>query len=332
MSRSPDTVEPTVRARALGLVARWRRPASRPPVHCDAHLDGLFTYCLFLLHDHELATAALGNALAIAERRRGRLPDPAERRAWLYALARWCCGRHRRVWSPGAASRADEALDDPRRAPGPAVPVWPEAAGLAPEQREALELGVRHRLRAAELAAVLGIPTGAAQQLIVSAVCEVERARVAAVVAHTSGCPAMAVLDGAPWPPGDPRCRGLVRHVDDCARCRRAAERIAAGTWPGTSRDSGTLPLVTAPGPALRQARAAAARVRGGLPRFDRRGFPVVSAVPRTAGAVRRRRFFVRALPTALLAALVFAPASALERSGDLPPPFTLGPVSGGDQ
>ncbi|MGG7610030.1 hypothetical protein ACQ5JZ_11565, partial [Streptomyces sp. ZG43] len=60
----------------------------------DAHLDGLFTYCLSILHDHDLAHSALAEVVALAARNGSRpTPGPAGRRAWLYALARWVCLR-----------------------------------------------------------------------------------------------------------------------------------------------------------------------------------------------------------------------------------------------
>ncbi|SCD86548.1 hypothetical protein GA0115236_126414, partial [Streptomyces sp. IgraMP-1] len=60
----------------------------------DAHLDGLFTYCLSILHDHDLAHSALAEVVALAARNSSRpARGPAGRRAWLYALARWVCLR-----------------------------------------------------------------------------------------------------------------------------------------------------------------------------------------------------------------------------------------------
>ncbi|WP_431984337.1 hypothetical protein [Streptomyces qinglanensis] len=62
----------------------------------DADLNGLFTYCLSALGEHESALAALGEALALADRRRarGRAPEGEHAlRPWLYALARWVCAR-----------------------------------------------------------------------------------------------------------------------------------------------------------------------------------------------------------------------------------------------
>ncbi|MGC3003393.1 hypothetical protein ACPF8X_34720, partial [Streptomyces sp. G35A] len=66
-----------------------RTLAQRPPGRDEPHLDGLFTYCLSVLCDHDAATAALADVLVLAERRGRHVPDaPGGRRAWLYALAR----------------------------------------------------------------------------------------------------------------------------------------------------------------------------------------------------------------------------------------------------
>ncbi|CAM5680495.1 hypothetical protein SHIRM173S_09047 [Streptomyces hirsutus] len=47
-----------------------------------------------MLCDHDAAIAALADVLTLAERRGRHLPDASgDRRAWLYALARWACLR-----------------------------------------------------------------------------------------------------------------------------------------------------------------------------------------------------------------------------------------------
>lgn len=112
---------------------------------------------------------------------------------------------------------------------------WPEAAGTTPEQREALELAVRHGLAPGAVAAVLGLEPATARELLAAAACEVERTRAALAVVESGNCPTVGRLTG------DHRMllsatlrRELVRHVDDCPRCRRAAERAGAqGPWPG---------------------------------------------------------------------------------------------------
>ncbi len=156
-----------------------------------------------MLCDHDAATAVLADALALAERRGTRGPQSADDcRAWLYALARWSCLRRlaeaRRRRQPGHAvgrdsgSRGYKDSADRRAAEAiGAAPVseeteeerrrelarlaWPEAAGTTPEQREALELAVRHQLAAPEVAAVLGMDLAVARELLASAACEVER-------------------------------------------------------------------------------------------------------------------------------------------------------------
>ncbi|MBH1934988.1 BACON domain-containing protein [Streptomyces sp. AV19] len=231
------------------------------------YLDGLFTYCLSALGDPGAAAEALGEALAQAGRRADRAPGGAALRPWLYALARW-------AWLG--------------RCPGPAA---------RPARREAFELAVRHGLAPGEVAAVLRLDPGAARALISGGACEVERARVARAVAERGGCPALARLADA----------ALVRHVDECAACRRTAERATAGSWPGTS--VAVPPLVGAP---VEELRAAVRRALGGSgPRYDRDGFPRVPRAPRDR-AGRRSRLRHRALTTTVVATVVAAPVLAL--------------------
>ncbi|MFG2359579.1 hypothetical protein [Streptomyces sp. NPDC048521] len=330
MSSSPETTTRTTGAHRVHREARDRAAArtvaQRPPARYEPYLDGLFTYCLSVLCEHDAATAALGDVLALAERRGHRVPEaPADRRAWLYALARWACLRklaeakqkRQATHAAGrtAAGRAvPESSVDPevqdRRRRELALLAWPEAAGTTPEQREALELAVRHHLAAHEVAAVLGMPPAAARELLAAAACEVERTRAALAVVETGGCPSVAHLTG------DSRLvlstalrRELVRHVDDCPRCRRTAERAVPGHWPGATVTPAELPVLEAPRAALHTALAHHARVRGAAaPRFDRRGFPMD---PKDRAA-RRDRLRARAVTTTVVATVVAAPVLAL--------------------
>ncbi|MEU2554276.1 hypothetical protein ABZ589_21745 [Streptomyces sp. NPDC013313] len=329
MSSSPETTTRTTGAHRTHREARDRAAArtlaQRPPARYEPYLDGLFTYCLSVLCDHDAATAALGDVLAVAERRGQRVPDAADQRAWLYALARWACLRGlaeaRRKRQAGHASGRPAAAKRP--ADPPAAPevveqrrgelallAWPEAAGTSPEQREALELAVRHHLAAPEVAAVLGMTPAAARELLASAACEVERTRAALAVVETGGCPSVAHLTG------DSRLvlsatlrRELVRHVDDCPRCRRTAERAVPGRWPGATVTPAELPVLQAPRAALHVALAHHPRARGvAAPRFDRRGFPMD---PKDRAA-RRDRLRARAVTTTVVATVVAAPVLAL--------------------
>ncbi|MBT2421672.1 sigma-70 family RNA polymerase sigma factor [Streptomyces sp. ISL-22] len=334
MSSSPETSTRTAGAHRAHREARDRAAArtvaQRPSARYEPYLDGLFTYCLSVLCDHDAATAALGDALALAERRGQRVPEaPADRRPWLYALARWAClrklaeakqkrqsshaagrpGTHRQTRAQAARPPVSEEVQEQRRRELGLL-AWPEAAGTTPEQREALELAVRHHLAAHEVAAVLGMDTAAARELLASAACEVERTRAALAVVETGACPSVARLTG------DNQLvlstalrRELVRHVDDCPRCRRTAERAVPGRWPGATVTPAELPVLEAPRAALRRALAHHPRARGtAVPRFDRRGFPMD---PKDRAA-RRDRLRARAVTTTVVATVVAAPVLAL--------------------
>nr|WTC09523.1 hypothetical protein OHA15_17660 [Streptomyces anthocyanicus] len=344
MRSSPETTTRTTGAHRAHREARDRTaaralaqpPAQRPPARYaayDAYLDGLFTYCLSVLCDHDAATAALGDVLAIAERRGHRGPAPAaDRRSWLYALARWAClrklaeAKQKRPSTHAAGRPAPVTRQTAQTTPtAPTTPTndethqrhrselallaWPEAAGTTPEQREALELAVRHHLAPHEVAAVLGTDLAATRELLASAACEVERTRAALAVVETGTCAGVARLTG------DNRYvlstalrRELVRHVDDCPRCRRTAERAIPGRWPGTSVTPAELPVLEAPRTALHVALAHTSRARRAAPRFDRRGFPMD---PKDRAA-RRDRLRARAVTTTVVATVVAAPVLAL--------------------
>ncbi|MFE4686779.1 hypothetical protein ACFRNJ_39320 [Streptomyces sp. NPDC056721] len=330
MTSRPETPTQTTGAHRAHRDGRGR-PAprtvtQRPTSRYEPYLDGLFTYCLSVLCDHDDAIAALGDALALAERRGSRGPETeSDRKAWLYALARWSCLRalaeaKRRRQGAHASGRPHPEAPHAKEAPSEeiqarrrrelALLAWPEAAGTTPEQREALELAVRHQLSPREVAAALGTDPGLTRELLASAACEVERTRAALAVVETGTCPSVARLTG------DNQLllssalrRELVRHVDDCPRCRRTAERAGPGAWPGTAVTPAALPLATAPREALHRAMAHADRPqRGAAPRFDRRGFPMD---PKDRAA-RRDRLRTRAVTTTVVATVVAAPVLAL--------------------
>ena len=326
MSSSPETSTRTTGAHRAHREARDRAAArtlaQRPPARYEPYLDGLFTYCLSVLCDHDAATAALGDVLALAERRGARVPETAgDRRAWLYALARWACLRklaeakqkRQGTHAVGRGEVEEPALSEElreRRQRELALLAWPEAAGTTPEQREALELAVRHRLAAHEVAAVLGMDLTGARELLAAAACEVERTRAALAVVETGSCPSVARLTGDhQLVLSSALRRELVRHVDDCPHCRRTAERAVPGSWPGASVTPAELPVLEAPRADLHVAMAHLPRARGAAaPRFDRRGFPMD---PKDRAA-RRDRLRARAVTTTVVATVIAAPVLAL--------------------
>nr|WP_223183480.1 MULTISPECIES: hypothetical protein [unclassified Streptomyces] len=301
------------------------RTGRRPPGRYEAVLDGLFTYCLSVLCDHDTATVVLADVLAVAERHHARGPaDEEGRTAWLYALARWAClrslgeqrgrrqGAHtgRPAVTPPEPPRIPEETAERRRAELARL-AWPEAAGTTPEQREALELAVRHGLDPHQVAAVLALDPVAARELLATAGCEVERTRAALAVVETGDCPTVARLTGDQRPLLSAALRAeLVRHVDDCPLCRRTAERVGATSpWPGTGAlPAVSLPLVEAPRAAAYLAMLHVPRARAGAPRFAPTGFPMA---PKDHVA-RRGRLRARAVTTTVVAAVVAAPVLAL--------------------
>ncbi|MGW7007446.1 BACON domain-containing protein [Streptomyces sp. NPDC054933] len=290
-------------------------PASQqPPAQYEPYLDGLFTYCLSVLCERDTAIAALGDTLAVAERYRGRLRDPELRRPWLYAIARWACLRRLAEGRPavGSPETSPQAAQERRREL--AALAWPEAAGTTPEQREAIELAVRHQLSEREIAVVTGMDREIARALLSRAACEIERTRTALAVVELGSCPAVARLAGDTQVLlGTALRRELVRHVDECPACRLTAEQaVAAGPWPGTATPA-VLAVLEAPRAAAHGAMQHSLRaMRGGghrpVPHFDRRGFPVDSK----DRAARRALIRHRTVTTTVVAAVVAAPALAL--------------------
>ncbi|NLU75421.1 sigma-70 family RNA polymerase sigma factor [Streptomyces sp. HNM0575] len=289
----------------------------------EPYLDGLFTYCLSVMCEHDAAISAVGETLVIAERQFDRDRAPVRRtlhRPWLYALARWVCLRRlaeqsgrdgKRGTVPATAPHLTEAARTQRRRDLAAL-AWPEAAGTTPEQREALELAVRHGLPAHEVAAVLSLSAEAASVLLSQAACEVERTRAALAVVKSGGCRVVSGLAGEDQLLLGPAFRReLVKHVDECTHCRRAAERAMSGVaWPGTApAGTAVLAVLEAPRPAVEAAVLAVRRARcRHTPRFDKTGFPMEI---KDRGA-RRDRLRSRAVTTTVVATVVAAPVLAL--------------------
>ncbi|TWF99283.1 DNA-directed RNA polymerase specialized sigma24 family protein [Kitasatospora viridis] len=278
-------------------------------------LDGLYTYCLSVLCDPAEAGAAVGEVRELVDSGGERLTDPALRRAWLYSAARYACVR--RLAAGAAGDRAGGPVDDPAglRAELAAL-AWPEAAGTTAEQREALELTLRHHLTEEELAAVLGLDPAATGRLLAGARAELATTRRALLVLGVGTCPELDRLGGPGaehwrgWVLGPALRRELVRHVEQCPTCRGTAERVAGfdGGPPAG------LALLAAP---------AGVRAGGGggagVPVFDARGLPRHRAPGllerhRAGGDLHERLVLARQrlVSTGVLAAVLSAPLAAL--------------------
>ncbi|MFF2042447.1 sigma-70 family RNA polymerase sigma factor [Kitasatospora sp. NPDC058170] len=297
----------------------------------DRQVDALFTYCLSVLCEHDAAAAALREVRELALRHGARLAEPGLVRPWLYSLARYCCLRRLEAGPGPVAGPGPSAAEAARRRRELASLAWPEAAGTGPEQREALELSVRHRLSPIEVAAVLGVPFDTARALLASAEAEVGRTRAALLVLGVGSCPELDRLGGAgaeswrDWVLGPALRRELVQHVVDCPTCRGTAERVAGEVAQGVSGMSG-LPVLSAPAaaperaggvvflPGAGTAGVPGRRAAGPVPvtepglRFDQGGFPR-HRLPDAGRSLAVRR---RVVTTGVLAAVLAAPVVAL--------------------
>ncbi len=206
----------------------------------DTYAESLYGYCRMMLSEPEDAEYALQDTFVIAAARLGGLHDPRKLRPWLYAVAHNEC--HLRL---GATETDLDEADDPAGQVGPSADDSAErdelrrlirAAldGLNPAEREVIELGLRHDLHGADLAAVLGVPRNQAHALASRARGQLEKALGVLLVARTGrrACPGLdMLLDG--W---DGRLTLLTRkrvsrHIDQCDVCtdrKRGALRPAA--------------------------------------------------------------------------------------------------------
>ena len=255
-----------VAAAVLGGTAGdgWGRAAAY-----DAYADGLHTYALWYLHDHDAAADAVYCGFVAADRNHTNLQQPEQIQPWLYALLRHECRlRATESDSPAPVSRRlrpkPDALDESsvaasliqlegnlRRAEFQSL-AWAEAEGLAPAHREVLELTIRHGLDSRGLALVLGLRDGAAGiapthgfGLLADAWRELERSLAAAAVAASGrdNCAQLAELTFGWSGKLSATLRApLTEHVDGCSRCQHYLHTVI-----GTPSAPTILPFVAAP-------------------------------------------------------------------------------------
>ncbi len=198
----------------------------------DEYAESLYGYCHVMLNDPEDAADAVQDTFVIAAGRLGGLHDPRKLRPWLYAVARNECHDRLRTTEAGP-DEADDLADDLADPADPSADDGPERAelrrlvraalaGLNPDEREVIELGLRHDLHGADLAAVLGVPRNQAHALASRARGQLEKALGALLVARTGrrACPELDLLledwDGRLTVPTRKR---VSRHIDQCDVC-----------------------------------------------------------------------------------------------------------------
>ncbi|MEW9533344.1 sigma factor [Microbispora sp. NPDC049125] len=215
---------------------RARDPGALAALY-DTHAESVYRYCRAMLANPDSAQVALRDTLIAAEALVGSLAEPGRFRPWLYALARGECLRRR---LPGEPPRADGTPAPPATAPIPdlstADPATPAdstdaelravaqstVAGLAPDDREVLELTARHHMSAADVAGVLGTGQRYAEGLVEAATDRLRGALTVEILARRSahGCERVArMLEGhSDDIPQDVRAE-LIKHAARCETC-----------------------------------------------------------------------------------------------------------------
>jgi RNA polymerase sigma factor (sigma-70 family) len=205
----------------------------------DTYAESLYGYCGWMLREPDRAADAVQDTFVIAAGNLGGLADPGRLRPWLYAVARSECYRRLRAGEAGPdeaavlAGRSADAGGDAERAELRGL-VRAAVGGLNPGEREVIELGFRHDLSGADLAAVLGVSRSQAHALASRARGRLERELGVLLVARTGRwfCPALDLMlsdwDGQLTAPVRKQVARHVGRCDACAYRRRSALRPAA--------------------------------------------------------------------------------------------------------
>ena len=215
----------------------------------DKYAAPLYGYCRWMLRDPWDTAEVLSETFVIAAAEAGDLKDASQLRARLYATARAECYR---LLDTAEAGFDDTAGAGKRRAEQAEVRqlIRETLAELKPEEREVIELSIRHNLDETELAAVLDVSRSRAHALASRAREHLEKALGALLVARTGrqSCPELrALLAGWDGRLTVPTGKLIARHVGHCETCARHK--------PGTLRPemlARLMPLAALP-PGLRE-------------------------------------------------------------------------------
>lgn len=261
------------------LVGALRRADAQAPAKLyDSYAERLNDYAHSLLGDRDAATGAVHDALVLAHGCVERLREPGRLRPWLYALAR-CAAGTRAPRRPAPAPDFDDR-DTPEERELVAL-VHEALAELSGQEREVLELSLRHDLSTGEVGAVLGMSSRQAATRLGRAREHLENAAAAVVLAKVgrAHCPDLsAMVDSWEGPLTTMLRRRLSSHIGRCEVClERRARHVSAGrlldmvpvAFPPLSLRRRY--IETCVNPDLAGARAAVVEAGD---RFDRAGFP----------------------------------------------------------
>ena len=270
----------------------------------DHYAPGLYAYCRSLLTEPAEAADAVHDTFVIAAVRLGGLREPSRLRPWLYAVARNEC--HRQLASREAATLDPDGTDpgdDTTDFGGPLdqaelrETVQSALAGLSLDDREIVELSMRHAFYGADLADALGVPRNQARALAARGRARLESALGALLVTRSrhGSCAELAQIlvswDGELTPAIR---KQVARHISGCDWCgerrrRELSPMALLGMLPVPELPPGLrdqmLSLVKDPSPDAAVLRSEVARR---AEPFARSGFPV--PVDRVAAGARPRQ------------------------------------------
>jgi RNA polymerase sigma factor (sigma-70 family) len=305
---------PTVdRADDQELVDALRRADTDAPAKLyDSYGERLHDYAYALIEQREAAADAVHDALVTAQGCVERLREPVRLRAWLYALTRFQVRArmaHRNTPVDGLPLPDPERQEDPELAD-----LVRETLGeLSGNEREVVELSLRHGLTPGEVGAVLGLTSRQAATRLGRARDHLEIAAAAVVLARTgrAHCPDLsAMVDSWEGPLTPLLRRRLSGHIGGCEVCTEGRHRQVSAVrlldlvpvaFPPISLRRRVID--TCVNPERDQTRTLITD-RGDS--FDRTGFPV--AVERRS----RRRRPRRLAPVVLAGACVLAATGAM--------------------
>ncbi len=306
--RPPDPVSDhalVLRART-GDRAAWGELYSR-------YSDRLYDYACRLTGNRTEAGDCVQDAFVLAVERIGQLRDPDRLRPWLYAIVRSTAHRHYRHanrWTMGdvpdvgggggvgvgggggggVGGGGGEGGDDvmiERVTDGELAQLFAEAAeGLTDEDRELLDLHLRHDLTPVEVAAALGVSTRHAAVTTERMRERLGRSVAVAVLSRRPECEEFAALRQAEGGLTPLSRKRLSRHVEACSTCSAQRDRQVR-----PEVLLGVLPLLLMPRKAFadfqpRLDAAIANMHSGGSPSaggldWDGHGFPLTSSARR---------------------------------------------------
>jgi RNA polymerase sigma factor (sigma-70 family) len=291
----------------------------------DRYAAPLYAFCCSLLTEPADAADAVQDTFVIAGARLAGLRDRDCLKPWLFAVARDQCRRGLAA-RPGTAARDEVTRDtagfaiDLEQAEVSEL-VSSAIAGLTPDEREVVELSLRHDFTAGDLASALGVSSGQADALAARAGRRFERSLGAMLVARAGrlDCARLDEMlecwDGQLTAALRDR---LSRHIQRCRGCSARRDRelepaLLLVVLPETAVARGLRRQVlglAASGSPDAAAYRAAVLARAGA--FGESGFPVLADPPAPERRVRP------VVAVASVAALAILAATGLEVSQHL--------------